>query len=100
MKQVKEKSNSFSFFAYLPPIQSAVMISGDGDLLQCKLNVNLKISPDAVRLIQMTGKKLKVTIEACTELNDAVEKEPKESGRKTDNGRFAHKRNKRAGKEV
>jgi hypothetical protein len=51
------------FFAYLPPIQSAIMVDGTGDLLQVKLNIALKISPDAIRLVGMTGKRLRIMVE-------------------------------------
>ena len=55
------------FFAYLPPIQSAIMVDGTGDNLQVKLNIPLKLSPDGLRLAGMTGKKLKVTVEEVEE---------------------------------
>ena len=51
------------FVAYLPPIQSAIMLDGTGDNLQVKLNIPLKLSPDGIRLAGMTGKRLKVTVE-------------------------------------
>ena len=54
-------------FAYLPPIQSAIMVSGDGDLLRAKFNINLSNSPEAVKLMMMTGKKLKLTVEEVIE---------------------------------
>jgi len=60
------------FVAYLPPIQSAIMLDGTGDNLQVKLNIPLKLSPDGIRLAGMTGKRLKVTIE---EINDPVKQE-------------------------
>jgi hypothetical protein len=53
--------------AYLPPIQSAIMKSGDGDLLQVKFNINLLISPDAVAIMLMTGKRLKLTVQEYPE---------------------------------
>jgi hypothetical protein len=60
-------SDSIEFLAYLPPIQSAIMMSGDGDLMQIKLNVNLKLSPEAIKLMMLTGKRLNVTIEEVPE---------------------------------
>jgi len=57
------KPEKIEFLAYLPPIQTALTVSGDGDLLRIKLDCNLSVSPDAARLLMMTGKKLKVTIE-------------------------------------
>jgi hypothetical protein len=56
------------FLAYLPPIQSAIMISGEGDLLQAKFNINLHVSPAAARLVMMTGKRLKITVEEAEEV--------------------------------
>jgi len=44
------------------------MMSGDGDLLQAKFNINLSNSPDALKLITMTGKKLRVTVEEIKEI--------------------------------
>jgi len=55
------------FYAYLPPIQSAIMVDGTGDNLQVKLNIPLKVSPDGIRLAGMTGRKLKVTVEEVEE---------------------------------
>ena len=60
-------------FAYLPPIQSAIMKSGDGDLMQVKFNINLILSPDAVKIMLMTGKLLKLTVQ------EIPEKQPKAS---------------------
>jgi hypothetical protein len=54
-------------YAYLPPIQSAIMKSGDGDLMQVKFNINLLVSPDAVKIMLMTGKRLKLTVQEMTE---------------------------------
>ena len=68
-------------FAYLPPIQSAIMKSGDGDLLQVKFNINLLISPDAVGIMLLTGKRLKLTVqevpEKATKADDAAQKTAK-----------------------
>ena len=81
------------FFAYLPPIQTALTISGDGDLMQAKFNINLQNSPDATKLLLMTGKKLKVTVETCTELNVETEKKAKRVSNKTDSRRVTDRRN-------
>jgi len=61
-----KQSDKIEFLAYLPPIQTALTISGDGDLLRIKLDCNLSVSPDAARLLIMTGKRLKVTVEELT----------------------------------
>ena len=60
------------FYAYLPPIQSALMLDGAGDNLQVKFNIPLRLSPDGIRLAGMTGKRLKVTVE---EVEDGREQE-------------------------
>jgi len=64
LKRIREK---IEFLAYLPPIQSAIMKSGDGDLMQVKLNVNLLISPDAAKLMLMTNKRLKIIVQEIPE---------------------------------
>jgi len=66
MADDKTGSDKIEFLAYLPPIQTALTISGDGDLLRIKLDCNLSVSPDAARLLIMTGKRLKVTVEELT----------------------------------
>ena len=63
----KRKPVVIECYAYLPPIQSAIMVSGDGDLLQAKFNINLSISPEAAKLLVLTGKKLKLTVEETVE---------------------------------
>ena len=67
MDDENPQPDKIEFLAYLPPIQTALTISGDGDLLRIKLDCNLSVSPDAARLLIMTGKRLKVTIEEFKE---------------------------------
>jgi hypothetical protein len=88
------------FFAYLPPIQSAIMVDGTGDLMQAKLNIYLKISPDAIRLIGMTGKKLKVTVEELTEVDDETKKSTTEGITELDSRRINLRRDKLASGSV
>ena len=80
-------SESIEFDAYLPPIQSAIMQSGDGDLMQIKLNVNLGISPDAVKMMLMGGKRLHIKVkeipERVTKANDAIKERPERASSKT-----------------
>ncbi len=71
-------SEPIEFDAYLPPIQSAIMKSGDGDLMQVKLNINLLISPEAAKLMLMTNRRLRVRVE---ELPDAQVLETKQDDR-------------------
>lgn len=96
------KIKPIKFLAYLPPIQTALTISGDGDLLRIKLDCNLSISPDAARLLTMTGKRLMVTIEESLTNFDAkgkneTEKDAKGSSPKVDRRRIANRRNQRKG---
>lgn len=55
---------SFSFFASLPPIQSAITFDGNGDGARVKLDLSRAESGAAVLLQQKgAGKLLKVTVE-------------------------------------
>ena len=91
-----KQSDKIEFLAYLPPIQTALTISGDGDLLRVKLDCNLSVSPDAARLLIMTGKRLKVTIEEyLTEIDDATKKSSKGSSTSMDSRRIDVRRNQR-----
>ena len=80
-------SESIEFDAYLPPIQSAIMQSGDGDLMQIKLNVNLGISPDAVKMMLMGGKRLHIKVkeipEKVTKVHDETKKGTEGKGTRT-----------------
>ncbi len=75
------------FYAYLPPIQSAIMVDGTGDNMQAKLNISLRQSPEGLRLAGMTGRRLKVTVEEVpekvTKANDETEKGAKGKGTRT-----------------
>jgi len=75
-------SKAIEFYAYLPPIQSAIMKSGDGDLMQVKLNINLLISPDAVKLMLMTNKRLKVKVEELPDISVVKQEESNVKSRK------------------
>lgn len=101
---VKRKPVVIECYAYLPPIQSAIMVSGDGDLLQAKFNINLSISPEAAKLLMMTGKKLKLTVEeTLTDFDvevekgtpDEITKSAKGSGSQVDRRRRTNRRDKR-----
>ena len=97
--------DKIEFLAYLPPIQTALTISGDGDLLRIKLDCNLSVSPDAARLLIMTGKRLKITIEeSLTDFDDRGKKVPHETkeitkggGSEMDRRRIADRRDKHQG---
>jgi hypothetical protein len=52
-----------SFRASLPPIQSAVSVSGNGEGARFKLDVSESEMPQAIRLMMLRGMAFKVTIE-------------------------------------
>jgi hypothetical protein len=93
------KPDKLECLAYLPPIQTAITISGDGDLMQAKFNINLSVSPDAARLLIMTGKKLKLTVETLTDFDErakkdhATEKETEGTRSKANRRRITDRRN-------
>lgn len=79
------------------------MVSGDGDLLQAKFNINLMNSPEAAKLLMMTGKKLKLTIEeSLTDFDGKAQNETEKisegSGSKMDRRRVTDRRNKQKSK--
>ena len=73
---------AIEFDAYLPPIQSAIMKSGEGDLMQVKLNINLLNSPEAAKLMLMTNKRLKVRVEALPDMPIVTQEKPNDKPRK------------------
>jgi len=68
------------FQGYLPNIQSALKISGDGDTLRTQIEVPIRIYPDALKLMTMAGKRIWFEIwvddneQVLTELDDEAEK--------------------------
>lgn len=68
------------FQGYLPNIQSALKISGDGDTLRAQIEVPIRIYPDALKLMTMAGKRIWFEIwvdddeQVLTELDDEAEK--------------------------
>ena len=59
------------FDAYLPPVTSAILISGTGDEMQIKLSVALKQSPEALRMSSMTGRRLHIVVTELPDLSPA-----------------------------
>ncbi|GAV24794.1 hypothetical protein ciss_07270 [Carboxydothermus islandicus] len=53
-----------SFIASLPPIQSAVSVSGNGDGARVKLDVPGSEMSEVLKLLLLTGKTFRVTVEA------------------------------------
>ena len=52
-----------SFVASLPPIQSAMSVSGNNDGMRIKIDVSNDEVPNAVRLMLFANKLFRVTIE-------------------------------------
>lgn len=59
-----------SFLATFPPIQSAIKIYGDESGMRIQLEIPQSEMGEAVKMLAMTGKVLKVTVEV-------VDKSPK-----------------------
>lgn len=55
--------NKFSFTASLPPIQSAISVSGQGDGARIKLDIPQSELAAIINLQLLSGKVFKVTIE-------------------------------------
>jgi hypothetical protein len=53
------------FSAILPPIQTAITFSGNGDGARIKLDIPETDVAQAAKLLLMTGKELKVTVESA-----------------------------------
>lgn len=53
-----------SFVASLPPIQSAMSVSGNRDGMRIKLDVSENEVPNAIKLMLFTGQTFRVTVEA------------------------------------
>jgi len=89
------------FIATLPPIQSAVMVSGDHNGMRIKLDVPESEVGNAVRLMLLSGKLFKVTIEDISEsltvLDDEIEKSAKGNASGLDSGRVDLRRSKQQG---
>lgn len=60
-------SRTISFRGYLPPIQSAITFSGNGDGARVKIDIPGSDIPEALKLLALTGKAFKVTIEPLEE---------------------------------
>ena len=58
---------SFSFMASLPPIQSAINVSGHGDGARVKLDIPQSEMPAVLNLQLLCGQVFKVTIELAGE---------------------------------
>ena len=56
-------SEVISFIASLPPIQSAMSVSGNRDGMRIKLDVSENEVPNAIKLMLFSGQIFKVTVE-------------------------------------
>lgn len=59
----KNDSGAITFLASMPPIQSAVKVSGNGDGMRIQLDIPETEVPNAVDLLAMRGKVLRVMVE-------------------------------------
>lgn len=55
--------DKITFLASLPPIQSAISVSGSGDGLRVKLDIPESELPEATKLMLLRGKSFRVTVE-------------------------------------
>lgn len=55
-------SDTITFIATLPPIQSAMSVSGNRDGMRIKLDVSENEVPNAIKLMLYSGQVFKVTI--------------------------------------
>lgn len=72
MSEKKSSGGAIVFLASFPPIQSAIKVSGDGGI-RIQLDIPETEVPNAVDLLAMRGKVLKVTVEV-----EQQESKPKE----------------------
>jgi hypothetical protein len=56
-----------SFYAYLPPIQSAIKITGNGDGARVQFDVPEISMASFIPVMGMRGRKLQVTVEVIDE---------------------------------
>lgn len=68
------KLELISFLASLPPIQSAMSVSGNGDGMRVKLDISEDQVPRAIKLMLLANKLFRVTIE---EIDNETEKPSK-----------------------
>lgn len=68
---------SITFLASLPPIQSAVKVSGNGDGMRIQLDIPETEMANAVELLTMRNVVLKVTVEVAGKPKEEEAKEDK-----------------------
>lgn len=95
----EEPSDIAVFKAFIPPIKSGLLISGDGTGGSIKLEIPQTEKEIFHLLMDMTQQELIVTIaraaqpETCTDVYDAPDEEPKRKAASLDLRRAAKRRN-------
>ena len=87
------------FYAFLPPIQTAIKITGNGDGARVQFDIPETGMAGFIPVLGMRNHKLLVTIETIddkglTDLDDETEKSPKDSSGRVDSRRIDLRRNK------
>ena len=90
------------FYAYLPPIQTAIKITGNGDGARVQFDIPEIGMVGFIPVLGMRNQKLLVTIEtiddrSLTDLDDATEKSSENGTRGVDSRRIDLRRNKSEG---
>lgn len=82
-----DAKNSCTFLASFPPIQSAIKTSGGGDGMRIQLDIPESEMGNALNLLTMRGKILRITIQVdCKTIesnNDAIQTRTKRKSERT-----------------
>jgi hypothetical protein len=92
-------TNKTSFYAYLPPIQSAIKITGNGDGARIQFDVAEISMAGFIPVLGMRNQKLLVTVETIddkglTEFDDETKKGTKDDPGGVDSRRISLRRDK------
>lgn len=68
--------------AYIPPLQSAIMVDGAGDTMQVKITIPLRESPEGLLIQTLTQKRLQVTFQELSGLKQPQEQKQNGARRK------------------
>ena len=86
-----------SFYAFLPPIQTAIKIAGNGDGARVQFDIPETSMAGFIPVLGMREQRLLITVETLTELDDAIKKSPENGTRGVDSRRIDLRRNKSEG---
>lgn len=91
--------NKAQFYAYLPPIQTAIKITGNGDGARIQLDIAEISMADFIPVLGMRNQKLLVTVEvisdeSLTDFDDETEKSAEREGSGVDSRRIDLRRDK------